>query len=472
MPKPSRYSRDIQLAVLIAAAAALAESTASFLAYRKAVLSSQAVYADHAGDLILSHQLGHSLERKLAKSRMFILSLEPVYLEEMDEAGSDIMKELGRFDTSAPDARRDALLEGLRRALKNHDAMLQEAITMRRRGRSAHEVGLFMADRLRPSRQEIDAALAALTALKAAEVSRSQRDARESLRYAGGVSAGAAAATAVIFVVVLLLVRKLGRRQHELEALLRDENARLDARVAERTRELSASNRELEAFSYSVAHDLRTPLRAITNFSDLALDGLPAELSPVLKERLERIRSAGLRMSALIDALLELSRLTRSPFRPVETDLSALAESAAAEIAREHPGRAVAVKIQPGLRDFCDEPLMRIVLASLFDNAWKFTAGTADAAVEFGRSGPEDDDAYFVRDNGAGFDPRFTGKLFTPFERLHSKRDFPGTGIGLATVDRIVKRHGGSAWARGERGRGAAFFFTLHRLVPGKNHGK
>lgn len=470
MPEPSKYTRDIQLAVLFAAAVALTATAASVLAYRKAVRGSQSVYVDHVGDLILCHQIAHSLERKLAKSRMFVLSLEEVYLDEMDEARADLLSLLGRFDTRFTSARRGELLAAIRRSEERHHQLLSDAISTRRSGKTAHAVGLYMSDRLRPPRRDIDAALAELTALESSEVANSLQDARDGVRYARGVSVGAGAASLTIFLIVLALVRGLTERQRELERLLRDENTELDARVAERTRELSVSNRELEGFSYSVAHDLRTPLRTITNFSELAIKELPAA-APAVREKLERVRAAGIRMSALIDALLTLSRLTRRPFKADEVDLSALASSIAADLAREDPERRVTMKIAPGLRDTGDEVLLRVALANLLENAWKFTEGKEDATIEFGRATEGGTAAYFVRDNGAGFDARFAGKLFTPFESLHPKEDYPGAGIGLATVERIVKRHGGAVWARGERGKGAAFFFTLRRGVPAANHG-
>lgn len=294
-------------------------------------------------------------------------------------------------------------------------------------------------------------------------------------RYGRNIAAAVTAAgtislAAVAVAVVLWLVRRMTALQLQVEQTLTRSNERLDVLVAERTRELSTFNRELESFSYSVAHDLRTPLRAITNYSELSVDRAAACGDPSLKENLERIRSAGLRMSHLIDALLSLSRLTRHPFGAKAVDVSALVSEVGAEIAAANRERRVTFAVQPSLGDIADADLLRAAIYNLLDNAWKFTAGRPDAAIEFGRTTVDGEPCYFVRDNGVGFDERFIGKLFAPFERLHSAKQFPGTGIGLATVERVVRRHGGSVWAEGRLGQGARFFFTLNRRVPTKEH--
>ncbi|MBI3299655.1 MAG: hypothetical protein HYZ75_15930 [Elusimicrobia bacterium] len=210
------------------------------------------------------------------------------------------------------------------------------------------------------------------------------------------------------------------------------------------------------------------PLRAITNFSDLAASNTAASTDATLKKNISRIHAAGLRMSELIDSLLTLSRLTRRPLGAKDVDLSALASEIATELAAADPARQVRFTLAEGLPDVGDPDLLRVALYNLLQNAWKFTATRKDAAMEFGRTTVDGVAAYFVRDNGAGFDARFVQKLFTPFERLHSAADFPGTGIGLATVERVVQRHGGSVWAEGQAGKGAAFFFTLLNRVPAR----
>lgn len=256
------------------------------------------------------------------------------------------------------------------------------------------------------------------------------------------------------------LQREVGER-HQAEQEVRDLNATLELRVRERTAELATVNRELEAFASSVSHDLRAPLRAIDGFSRIVLrDELPA-LSERGRENLQRVRAATQRMAGLIDDLLRLSRTARTGFRRVPLDLAALAREIATELAVAEPGRRVIWHIAPALTARADPGLIRAVLENLLGNAWKFTSHRPEAAIEFARLGSLAEDAFYVRDNGAGFDPRYADKLFGAFQRLHAAEEFPGTGIGLATVQRIIQRHGGRVWAEGAVEAGATFYFTL-----------
>ena len=232
--------------------------------------------------------------------------------------------------------------------------------------------------------------------------------------------------------------------------------------------ELERKNKELESFSYSVSHDLRAPLRSIDGFSHALEEEYGATLDDTAKGYLRRVRSAAQRMAELIDDLLELSRVGRAELDFGAVDLSTIAEHVAEELKRRNPDRDVLIEIQSGLRAEADGRLMRVVLENLLENAWKFTAKSPGATIRFTAEAAQDDATlYCVRDNGAGFDEKYAGKLFQPFERLHREADFPGTGIGLATVYRIIDRHGGRLWAEGETGRGAAFHFSL----PGKTRG-
>jgi PAS domain S-box-containing protein len=243
------------------------------------------------------------------------------------------------------------------------------------------------------------------------------------------------------------------------------ENARLyaelEARVRRRTQELEQSNRELEAFSYSVSHDLRGPLRAISGFAGLLHAQHFDELDGDSRRYLERIEAGTVRMSALIDDLLELGRVTRVELNREPVDLSALAESV---VSRMREGSAMArtvASIEPGLRVYGDVRLLEIVLENLLDNSCKFAAVREVPRIEFGTCPDAQGQAFFVRDNGVGFDPRYASNLFGVFQRLHSMTDFPGTGVGLATVQRIVQRHGGRVWAEAEVDAGATFYFTI-----------
>ncbi len=258
----------------------------------------------------------------------------------------------------------------------------------------------------------------------------------------------------------------------EAEAAQRRLAQELEERVRQRTAELEAANRELEAFSYSVAHDLRAPLRSIDGFSRALLEDYGPQLDETARDYLGRVRAASQRMGELIDDLLQLSRLTRQPLRTQEVDLSALARRVVEQLRQQEPGRAVDVRVQPGVVARGDPKLLAVALENLLHNAWKFTAPRPRAAVEFGVVQTDGGLACYVRDNGVGFDMRYADKLFAPFQRLHKPSEFPGTGIGLATVQRVVARHGGRVWAEAAPEAGATFYFTLPGLEVKRGAGQ
>lgn len=237
-------------------------------------------------------------------------------------------------------------------------------------------------------------------------------------------------------------------------------NEALERRVAERTAELATANRELESFSYSVSHDLRSPLRGIDGFSALLVERYAAVLGEQGLGYLERVRRAANRMGKLIDDLLDLARVGRHELIRGPVDITEMAREIAREIAVFDPEPKRELKVAPGLHADADADLIRIVLDNLLSNAWKFTARSGQPQIEVGLAGAEDT-VFFVRDNGAGFDMRFSARLFGAFQRLHDMREFEGTGIGLAIVRRIVQRHGGEVWAEGAQNRGATFYFSL-----------
>ncbi len=249
--------------------------------------------------------------------------------------------------------------------------------------------------------------------------------------------------------------------QKQAEAEIWRLNAHLEQRVVERTVQLEAANRELEAFSYSVSHDLRAPLRSIDGFSQALLEDYAEKLSTSGTDYLQRVRAASQRMGQLIDDLLKLSRMTRIEMRRETVVLSALAQTIVAQLQQTQPERRVKVMIAEGLVANGDARLLQVVLENLLGNAWKFTQKRLDATIEFGTLQQDGQAVFFVCDNGAGFDMAYADKLFGAFQRLHTITEFEGTGIGLATVARIIRRHGGQVWALGAVGQGATFYFTL-----------
>jgi signal transduction histidine kinase len=245
------------------------------------------------------------------------------------------------------------------------------------------------------------------------------------------------------------------------EAVITRLNAELEERIVSRTEQRDAVARELEAFAYSVAHDVRTPLRAIDGFSAMVLDDDGGRLSAASVDHLERAREAAQRMGLLLDDLLGLSRVSRHELHRSRVDLSAQALEVAAEVAADFPGRAVELSIHEGMAAEADPALTRMIVRELLGNAWKFTGPRETAHVAVGVDDSGDQSVFFVRDDGAGFDVRSAAHLFGVFQRMHPSDQFPGHGIGLATVQRLVLRHGGRIWAEAELDKGATFFFTL-----------
>ena len=240
-----------------------------------------------------------------------------------------------------------------------------------------------------------------------------------------------------------------------------EEIARLNHNLQANVVALRAVNKELEAFSYSVSHDLRAPLRSINGFSQALLEDYGEKLDATGSSYLQRVRAATQRMGQLIDDMLALSQVTRTEMNHANVDLSELACVVGNEVQLAIRNQTVEFTVQAGLTACCDGRLLKVVLENLLGNAWKFTAKRATANVEFGATQIDGETVYFVRDDGAGFDTRYADKLFGAFQRLHAMNEFAGTGIGLATVARIIHRHNGRVWAEGAVESGATFYFTL-----------
>src|SRR5690606_22187188 len=254
-----------------------------------------------------------------------------------------------------------------------------------------------------------------------------------------------------------LAVKVLLASQAEVQRM----NAELEARVAQRTQQLEAANRELESFAYAVSHDLRAPLRSLSGFSQILRESAPAGLDDKSLHYLQRIHEASQRMSNLLEDLLGLSRISRAELNTRPANLSQIASEAAAAVRERYPNRAVELAIEVDMGVHGDTRLLRIAMENLLDNAWKYTAHANPARIEVGFEDTIDGPVYYVRASGVGFHMQSAGKLCAPFQRLRAESKFPGTGIGLVTVQRIIARHGGRVWVDAKPDEGAAFYFTL-----------
>ncbi|MBF0195726.1 MAG: response regulator [Magnetococcales bacterium] len=250
---------------------------------------------------------------------------------------------------------------------------------------------------------------------------------------------------------------------HKANAEINELNKELEDRVAQRTMELTAANKELESFAYTVSHDLRAPLRAINNFSQIILEEYSDKIDSEGKTYLSYLVEGSNEMNALIDGLLMLSRSTRGEINKQKVNISNLVTEIIKANKILEPERDVIYDVMPNISAMCDPHLIKTLLENLIGNAWKYTRTTVNSHIKFGETKSSRGTTYFIKDNGAGFDMEYANKLYQPFQRLHKVSEFDGTGIGLATVQRIIHRHGGNIWAEAEVGKGATFYFTLSK---------
>ncbi len=308
---------------------------------------------------------------------------------------------------------------------------------------------------------------------------------RQNLVFAGLVALAALIAGAFLALVILRPVRSLSKATKMIEADdlsarvprgYGDELGQLGSsfnsmaeRIETQASKLEAANKELEAFSYSVSHDLRAPLRHINAYGHMLLEDYGEKLDDEAREYLEQIRASSHEMANLIDQVLELAKISRREIVPTAVDVTAMAEKAIRRLQKEAPERVVEVSIEPGMQANGDETLLKQVFENLIANAWKFTGKTENARITVGTESKDSSKVYLVRDNGAGFDMRYAANLFGAFQRLHAADEFEGTGIGLATVHRIITRHGGRIWAESEIKKGSTFYFELNNANSNAN---
>ncbi len=389
--------------------------------------------------------------------RGYLLTSDPAYLQPYQVALSTVpadQQRLGSLVSAVPGTGR--YLGELNSLVAAKMAELAKTINLARAGDHAGAVRLVDTNKGKRAMDDVRVVTADLQrAAAAAGASR-----RTALRTQLTFFILLAASLAVADVMAGILVRRrLRRATKEIVSL----NANLEQQVQHRTIHLARANQNLEAFAYSVAHDLRTPLRGISGFAEALVDDYGDRLDETGREYARRVQAGCARMSALIDDLLHLAQVTRAKINLQDVDLSAEVTAICDQLRARDPGRQVRVTVQDGVRVTADRALIRSALDNLLENAWKFTARRDGAVIEFATAPVADAPiCCYVRDNGAGFDPAYAGKLFQPFQRLHDADEFPGTGIGLASVRRIIERHGGRTWAEGAVDGGATVYFTLN----------
>ena len=433
------------LLILVSIAAWMYRDTKDLISAEDAAVRSHEVLE------VLGARLSLDFVEAQAGRRGFVMTGEARELERYQSAIDRIGDDLTALqELTADNPYQQQELLALKPLLARRVAMWRESVELRKAEGHESERQRQLTQQGRELNESIRVAIDAMESEEKALSEGRQLEARASAQYAMRfLVTGTLVGVALMMMVFALLKWEISQR------------TRMEQALRLRTAELEMANKELEAFSYSVSHDLRNPLGVVDGYSDALLTAYADKLDQTGKDCLQRVRAVTAQMAQLIDDLLQFSLARRAELRHDAVDLSALAGTVVAELRQMDPERQVTVAIAPGLTAAGDPGLLRVVLRNLLGNAWKFTSAQPQPRIDLGAVQQDGAVAYFVRDNGVGFDMAKADKLFAAFQRLHKTREFPGTGIGLATVQRIVQRHGGRVWAEAAVGQGATFYFTL-----------
>ena len=436
--------------LLILFAGSSAFSVRAYVLYGRASSTTSSVIAA-SNDLLIA------LLNAETGQRGYLLTNKPIYLQPYDRALSEVpadRRRLGSQVSAVPDGRQ--YLVTLNKLVTAKMAELSRTINLARAGDHPDAVRIVGTGE---GKRVMDHARKVIADLQGAAVA-AGASRHSDLQTQLTIFAVLATVLGIVAVSVLLFLR---RRLRQAAKMIRSLNVTLEQQVQQRTLHLERANKSLEAFTYSVAHDLRTPLRGISGFAEVLLEDYGDRLDEAGRDYAHRIQAGGAQIGNLIDDLLHLLRVTQAEMDLQDVYLSAEVTAICDQLRARDPGRQVRVTVEDGVWVTADRALIRSALENLLENAWKFTARRDGAAIEFATT-PVDDAPIccYVRDNGAGFDPAYVSKLFQPFQRLHDAEEFPGTGIGLASVRRIIDRHGGRTWAEGAVDSGATIYFTLN----------